>query len=277
MCERSSFSFKSSTMDEYKGMTDKELIARLKKYSIPHGPLVGSTRKLYEKKIYEYETERIQYPLHGGSVSHTEPATSQSYVKETFVSPRKNEDFSYGREALGSTRTYVKEYDPRKEYYSEYRDEDPSATKSYLSYNYNLPHHEEHSSYVSEDMDVNTSEPSRPSIRSYSSLFSHTTFPGTVSGRQPIAEPYPYSSSEKDRPAERCSPAVPYIQNARPRQRRRLWGAVQKPSDTSHSGSNSCCLGCWLPSWPSSTSYREGLMITLLSSTFLSEALALIT
>ncbi|KAL7988266.1 hypothetical protein Chor_007185, partial [Crotalus horridus] len=147
-------------MDEYKGMTDKELIARLKKYSIPHGPLVGSTRKLYEKKIYEYETERIQYPSHGGSVSHTEPATSQSYVKETFVSPQKKEDSSYGRE-------------------------DPSATKSYQSYNYNLPHHEEHSSYVSEDMDVDTSEPSRPSIRSYSSLLSHTTFPGTVSARQP--------------------------------------------------------------------------------------------
>uniref|UniRef100_A0A670Y6T5 Emerin n=1 Tax=Pseudonaja textilis TaxID=8673 RepID=A0A670Y6T5_PSETE len=167
-------------MDEYKGMTDKELIARLKKYSIPHGPVVGSTRKLYERKIYEYETERTQYPSPGGSVSHTEPATSQSYVKETFVSPRKAEDFNYGRE-------------------------DPSPTESYLSYNYNLPHHEEHSSYASEDTDVNTSEPSRSSYRSYSSLLSHTTSPGTVSARQPIAEPYPYSSSEKDMSAGRDS------------------------------------------------------------------------
>ncbi|XP_026567140.1 emerin [Pseudonaja textilis] len=193
-------------MDEYKGMTDKELIARLKKYSIPHGPVVGSTRKLYERKIYEYETERTQYPSPGGSVSHTEPATSQSYVKETFVSPRKAEDFNYGREALGSTRTYFKEYVPtRQEYYSEYRDEDPSPTESYLSYNYNLPHHEEHSSYASEDTDVNTSEPSRSSYRSYSSLLSHTTSPGTVSARQPIAEPYPYSSSEKDMSAGRDS------------------------------------------------------------------------
>ncbi|XP_034290146.1 emerin isoform X2 [Pantherophis guttatus] len=267
-------------MDEYKGMTDKELIARLKKYSIPHGPVVGSTRKLYEKKIYEYETERTQYPSPGGSVSHTEPATSQSYVKETFVSPRKREDFSYGREALGSTRTYFKEYVPtRQEYYSEYRDEDPSPTKSNLSYNYSLPHYEEHSSYTSEDRDVNTSEPSRSSYRSYSSLLSHTTSPGTVSARQPIAEPYPYSSSEKDTSAEkyRCSPAVPYIQNARPRWRRRLWGAVEKPSDTSPSGSSSWCLGCWLPSWPSSTSYREGLMITPLSSTLVSKVLAFIT
>ncbi|KAM6473280.1 emerin isoform 2-T3 [Liasis olivaceus] len=166
-------------MDEYKGMTDKELIARLKKYSIPHGPVVGSTRKLYEKKVYEYETERTQLPSPGGSVPHTEPSTSQSYVKETFVSPRNREDFSYGREALGSRRTYFKEYVPtRDEYYSEYRDE---------------------------DIDVNTSEPSTSSYRTYSSLLSHTTSPGTVSARQPIAEPYPYSSSEKDMPAERDS------------------------------------------------------------------------
>ncbi|XP_070597509.1 emerin isoform X1 [Erythrolamprus reginae] len=193
-------------MDEYKGMTDKELIARLKEYSIPHGPVVGSTRKLYEKKIYEYETERMHYPSSGDSVSHTEPATSHSYVKETFVSPREREDFNYGREALGSTRTYFKEYVPtRQEYYSEYKDEDPSPTKSYLSYNYNLPHHEEHSSYASEDMDVKTSEPSRSSYRSYSSLLSQTTSPGTVSARQPIAEPYRYSSSEKDTSSERDS------------------------------------------------------------------------
>ncbi|XP_063150333.1 emerin isoform X3 [Candoia aspera] len=166
-------------MDEYKGMTDKELIARLKKYSIPHGPVVGSTRKLYEKKVYEYETERTQLPSPGGSVSHTEPSTSESYVKETFVSPRKREDFSHGREALGSTRTYFKEYVPTtEEYYSKYRDE---------------------------DMDVNTSEPSTSSYWSYSSLLSHTTSPGSVSARQPIAEPYPYSSSEKDVPAERDS------------------------------------------------------------------------
>ncbi|XP_070597510.1 emerin isoform X2 [Erythrolamprus reginae] len=166
-------------MDEYKGMTDKELIARLKEYSIPHGPVVGSTRKLYEKKIYEYETERMHYPSSGDSVSHTEPATSHSYVKETFVSPREREDFNYGREALGSTRTYFKEYVPtRQEYYSEYKDE---------------------------DMDVKTSEPSRSSYRSYSSLLSQTTSPGTVSARQPIAEPYRYSSSEKDTSSERDS------------------------------------------------------------------------
>uniref|UniRef100_A0A8C6YIA0 LEM domain-containing protein n=1 Tax=Naja naja TaxID=35670 RepID=A0A8C6YIA0_NAJNA len=105
-------------MDEYKGMTDKELIARLKKYSIPHGPLVGSTRKLYEKKIYEYETERTQYPSPGGS------HTGRAFASAIFFPC----DFL-----------------------------DPSPTKSYLSYNYNLPHHEEHSSYASEGRKKNES------------------------------------------------------------------------------------------------------------------------
>ncbi|XP_069501546.1 emerin [Ambystoma mexicanum] len=47
-------------MEQYRGMTDEELISALKKYSIPHGPVVGSTRKLYEKKIYEVETQRTK-------------------------------------------------------------------------------------------------------------------------------------------------------------------------------------------------------------------------
>ncbi|XP_069065572.1 emerin isoform X1 [Pleurodeles waltl] len=48
-------------MEQFKGMTDEELISALKKYSIPHGPVVGTTRKLYEKKIYEYETQRTKH------------------------------------------------------------------------------------------------------------------------------------------------------------------------------------------------------------------------
>lgn len=31
-------------MDKYKGLTDKELLERLKKYSIPHGPIVGMNK-----------------------------------------------------------------------------------------------------------------------------------------------------------------------------------------------------------------------------------------
>lgn len=45
-------------MDDYAVLSDTELAAVLRQYNIPHGPIVGSTRKLYEKKIFEYETQR---------------------------------------------------------------------------------------------------------------------------------------------------------------------------------------------------------------------------
>ncbi|XP_054859150.1 emerin [Eublepharis macularius] len=187
-------------MDEYKGLTDNELIARLKKYAIPHGPVVGSTRKLYEKKIYEYETERTQHP--GRSEAYTEPKSSQSYTREIFVSPRGREDFNYGREVLGSTKTYLKEtYDyPRHEEYTDYGNEDPSPTKSYLSHNYSVPRHEERSTYITKDWDIN-SEDSTSSYRYESSLDSSSP----LSARQPIAEPYPYSSGLRNVPSERDS------------------------------------------------------------------------
>ncbi|XP_063288761.1 emerin [Pelobates fuscus] len=45
-------------MDEYKRMSDEELISTLRKYNISHGPIVGSTRVLYEKKLYECEHQK---------------------------------------------------------------------------------------------------------------------------------------------------------------------------------------------------------------------------
>ncbi|KAJ7317445.1 hypothetical protein JRQ81_003607 [Phrynocephalus forsythii] len=195
-------------MEEYKGLTDKELIARLKKYSIPHGPVVGSTRKLYEKKVYEYETERTKLPSPGGMISYTEPSTSESYVRESFLSPQNREDFSLGREALGSTRTYSREnyaFPRTEEYYSEYHNEDPSPSKSYLSRNYGLSHHEGHSSYAPEDWDVKSSETSTSSYRRYVSSLDSDVSQGFLSARRPIAEPYPYNAGLKDVPAERDS------------------------------------------------------------------------
>lgn len=49
-------------MEKYKGMTDEELIASLKMYNIPHGPILKTTRKLYEKKIYEFESQKKRMP-----------------------------------------------------------------------------------------------------------------------------------------------------------------------------------------------------------------------
>ncbi|XP_067320288.1 emerin isoform X2 [Anolis sagrei] len=198
-----------SSMDEYKGLTDNELITRLKKYNISHGPLVGSTRKLYEKKVYEYEKETKPLSSYRGSGSYTEPSSSsESYVRETYVSPRSRETLSYGREALGSGRIYVSEnYDsPRtEEYYSEYRSEDSSPSKSYLSRNYGLSHNEEQSSYTPKDWDINSSETSTTFYRQSASSLSSDVLPGSVSARQPIAEPYPYSSSRNDVSTERDS------------------------------------------------------------------------
>ncbi|XP_053328955.1 emerin [Spea bombifrons] len=54
-------------MDEYKRMSDGELIEVLRKYNIPHGPVVGTTRKLYEKKVYEYERKKGRFPPSFGS------------------------------------------------------------------------------------------------------------------------------------------------------------------------------------------------------------------
>uniref|UniRef100_A0A2I3G846 Emerin n=1 Tax=Nomascus leucogenys TaxID=61853 RepID=A0A2I3G846_NOMLE len=45
-------------MDNYADLSDTELTTLLRRYNIPHGPVVGSTRRLYEKKIFEYETQR---------------------------------------------------------------------------------------------------------------------------------------------------------------------------------------------------------------------------
>uniref|UniRef100_A0A8C6BFJ8 LEM domain-containing protein n=1 Tax=Monodon monoceros TaxID=40151 RepID=A0A8C6BFJ8_MONMO len=45
-------------MDDYAALSDTELAALLRQYNIPHGPVVGSARKLYLRKIFVYETQR---------------------------------------------------------------------------------------------------------------------------------------------------------------------------------------------------------------------------
>ncbi|XP_053149131.1 emerin homolog 1-like [Hemicordylus capensis] len=78
-------------MDDYKvRLTDAELLARLKKYKIPHGPIVESTRKLYEKKIYDYEN--LQAYQHPSPMPHT--------VEKNLAHPSK---------ALHSTKTYLRD------------------------------------------------------------------------------------------------------------------------------------------------------------------------
>ncbi|XP_030049979.1 emerin isoform X2 [Microcaecilia unicolor] len=68
-------------MEKYKGMTDEELIASLKKYNIPHGPILKTTRKLYEKKIYAFESQRKRMPPM--EVTYDDPDSEQMY-EESF-------------------------------------------------------------------------------------------------------------------------------------------------------------------------------------------------
>ncbi|XP_057575396.1 emerin isoform X3 [Hippopotamus amphibius kiboko] len=81
-------------MDDYAVLSDAELASVLRQYNIPHGPVVGSTRKLYEKKIFEYETQRRRL---------SPPSSSAS-------------SFSYGFSDLDSASVDSDMYDlPKKE------------------------------------------------------------------------------------------------------------------------------------------------------------------
>ncbi|XP_027694715.1 emerin [Vombatus ursinus] len=96
-------------MEDYRRLSDQELVRMLKLYKIPHGPIVGSTRKLYEKKIYEYESQRTKLS----------PGTVSSY--------HYPEDFE--GEAYGSRQD--EDEDMEEVDYDNYYEESYSTTKTY--------------------------------------------------------------------------------------------------------------------------------------------------
>ncbi|XP_077335182.1 emerin isoform X2 [Lithobates pipiens] len=49
-------------MDKFKNLSDTELIKVLREYGINHGPIVDSTRTVYEKKLVEFERKKNAYP-----------------------------------------------------------------------------------------------------------------------------------------------------------------------------------------------------------------------
>ncbi|XP_075395289.1 emerin [Tenrec ecaudatus] len=73
-------------MDDYEGLSDSELVSVLRQYNIPHGPVVGSTRKLYEKKIFEYESLRRRLSSRNSSsypsTSHRSSSQSTSRISD---------------------------------------------------------------------------------------------------------------------------------------------------------------------------------------------------
>ncbi|XP_037677465.1 emerin [Choloepus didactylus] len=106
-------------MDDYAVLSDAELVAVLRQYNIPHGPVVGSTRKLYEKKIFEYETRRRRLSPPNSSASsfsyRFSDLDSTSVDSDMYDLPKKEDDLlyqskgyndGYYEESYLSTRTY---------------------------------------------------------------------------------------------------------------------------------------------------------------------------
>lgn len=108
-------------MDDYAVLSDAELAAVLRQYNIPHGPVVGSTRKLYEKKIFEYETQRRRLaPSNSNSSTSSfsfrfSDLDSASVDSDMYDLPKKEDALlyqskgyndDYYEESYLSTRTY---------------------------------------------------------------------------------------------------------------------------------------------------------------------------
>nr|XP_044620250.1 emerin isoform X2 [Equus asinus] len=92
-------------MDDYAVLSDAELAAVLRQYNIPHGPVVGSTRKLYEKKIFEYETQRRRLSppnSSASSFSYRFSGYNDDYYEESYLTTR-----TYGEpESVGTSKGF---------------------------------------------------------------------------------------------------------------------------------------------------------------------------
>uniref|UniRef100_A0A8C6H5N2 Emerin n=1 Tax=Mus spicilegus TaxID=10103 RepID=A0A8C6H5N2_MUSSI len=106
-------------MDDYAVLSDTELAAVLRQYNIPHGPIVGSTRKLYEKKIFEYETQRRRLlPPNSSSASSSyqfSDLDSAAVDSDMYDLPKKEDALLY----------------QSKDYNDDYYEESYLTTKTY--------------------------------------------------------------------------------------------------------------------------------------------------
>ncbi|XP_067408377.1 emerin [Emydura macquarii macquarii] len=159
-------------MQRYTGLTDAQLIAMLQRYGIPHGPIVGSTRKLYERKVYEYETQRTKLSPPGGAVSHSDPGTTKTYSRESYSHPWQEEPGRYGDDDFTPTRTYTREL-------------------------YDFPRREGRTNYLADDVDTESYEESSSSSSSW--LYGAASGPlGEASARQPIGEAASYTPTRTE-------------------------------------------------------------------------------
>ncbi|XP_063792471.1 emerin [Pseudophryne corroboree] len=123
-------------MQKYRNMSNEEIIKSLKKYGLSHGPVVGSTRTLYEKKLLEFESERTTLP----SSANSSPESREQYSKRHFDD---EDDSSYtSREQYsrrnydddnGDNETYEEEVYTRTSRYPEVYQRPDLQNKSYSS------------------------------------------------------------------------------------------------------------------------------------------------
>ncbi|XP_065427630.1 emerin-like [Chrysemys picta bellii] len=176
-------------MERYRGLTDTELIAMLQRYGIAHGPVVGSTRKLYERKICEYESQRTKLSSPGGAGGYSDPGTTETYIRESYSYPRHEERRRYGADDSSPTTTYTREL-------------------------YDFPRREGRTGYLGDDMDTESYEESSSSSSSW--LYGAAPGPlGEATARQPIGEAASYTPSRSEE-TERDGISYQRVCQARP-------------------------------------------------------------
>ncbi|XP_064415276.1 emerin (Emery-Dreifuss muscular dystrophy) isoform X3 [Latimeria chalumnae] len=100
-------------MEDLKNLSDHELLDLLKKYDIPHGPIVETTRQLYEKKLQNYLTKGKTSPSPKSSPMQTDGAgdfteeyeeyTCTTYYTEKPARQRVREEETSNSESLRSS------------------------------------------------------------------------------------------------------------------------------------------------------------------------------
>uniref|UniRef100_A0A8C3SIN2 Emerin n=1 Tax=Chelydra serpentina TaxID=8475 RepID=A0A8C3SIN2_CHESE len=155
--------------------------------SPPPGP-PGSTRKLYERKICEYESQHTKLSPTGGAGSYSDPGTTETYIRESYSYPRQEERRLYRADDSSPTSTYTREL-------------------------YDFPRREGHTGYLGDDVDTESYEESSSSS---SWLYGAAPGPlGEATARQPIGEAASYTPNRTEE-TERDGVSYQRVCRARP-------------------------------------------------------------
>ncbi|XP_075774754.1 emerin [Pelodiscus sinensis] len=223
-------------MERYRDLSDTELVARLQRYGIAHGPVVGSTRKLYEKKIYEFESQRTKLSPLGGASS---PSTTKTYIQESYSYRPPEERHRYGDDTADcglGVRGMAVFLDLGYKGWGIWGFLSPmgvgakgalplippvclclqisSPTRTYTRELYDFPRREGRTSYLGDDVDSESYEESSSSSSSW--FYGSGPGPmGEATARQPIGESAAYAPSRTEE-AERDSVSYQRVCQTRP-------------------------------------------------------------